>query len=198
MIVENESENDIFERIWNQIEPELLTPKVFLERSWELNGGSTNHYCYLARLFPKFRLGALKEGFEAYLARNGVSHDQTTTVGGRHHRYERKPVLELKRFKINPQFIRGNVRNIYSHRLTFRASWLGFTAVFWVRAVCITVYKNYELDDPEDFISRFLTDTINYPKFVVEEAIEKGKTEFLLKQHDKVKLNNLRGWRIEL
>jgi hypothetical protein len=198
MLVASKNENEEFERIWNQIEPELLTPKVFLERSWELNGGTKNHYMYLARPFPKFRLGALNNCLKAYLENNGVSVDQKTTVGGRYHRYQKKPVLEMKRFRINPVFVSGNVGNMYAWRVTFRASWAGFTIVYWTRAVCITTYKGYTLDDPVGFAVSFLNNTVNYPKYVVREAIEKGKVEVMLKQYKQIQLNNARGWRIEL
>lgn len=189
---------EVFEAIWNRIQPELLTPKVCLERSWELNGGSVNHYMYLARPFPKFRLGALQKCFKDYLEQHGVPHDQKTVVGGRYHRYEPKLVLELKRFKINPAFLAGKMKEVFSYRLTFRASWAGVTAVFWVRAVCVTVYKNYKLDNPVEFVSSLLVNTLNYPRYVVLESIEKGKVDAMLKEHEQVRINDRRGWRIEL
>ncbi len=193
-----ESNKDRFDEIWNRITPTLLVPKLFLERSWALSGGSVNHYLYLARPFPKFRLGALHRSMREYLAQYGVSEEDRTTVGGKYHKYETKPVLELKKFKINPIFLKGKAKDVYSQRLTFRAAWANFTAVFWVRAVCITVFKNYKLEDPANFLSSLLTNTLNYPKFVVSEAIEKRKIEYVLKEHEQVRINDKRGWRIEL
>jgi len=161
MQVVNESENDLFNRIWSQITPELITPKVFLERSWELNGGTKNHFIYLARPFPKYRLGALYQSFKDYLETSNVPHDQKTTVGGRYHRYQKKSVLEMKRFKINQAFLSVTPRNVYNYRTTFRASWAGFTLAFWVRVVCVTVYKNYQLEDPVGFVASLLNNTVD-------------------------------------
>ncbi|MHA1150383.1 MAG: hypothetical protein ACTSR8_19360 [Promethearchaeota archaeon] len=92
----------------------------------------------------------------------------------------------------------GNVRNAFSYRLVFRPSWAGFTVQVWVRAICLTVYKNYSLDKPVNFVSSLLTDRLEYPKFVILEAIRKGKVEVLLKEQEQVRINNQRGWRIEL
>ncbi|MHA1280266.1 MAG: hypothetical protein ACTSQ8_24090 [Candidatus Helarchaeota archaeon] len=192
------NENELFERIYDRMQPELLTPSVKLERSWTLNGGIVNHYMYLARPFPKFWLNALYECIKNYLELNDMPHNKTTVVGGRYHRYEAKKILELKRFRINPAFLSGNVKNAFSYRLVFRPSWAGFTAVFWTRAICVTAYKGYSLDEPVNFISSLLTSTLNYPKYVIFEAIRKGKVEALLKEHEQVRINNQRGWRIEL
>ena len=118
MLLTQESENEAFMSVWNRITPELLTPRIFLEKSWRLNGGTINHYCYLARPFPKYRLKALYNCFKDHLEQNDIPIDQKTLVGGRLHRYEPKPVLELRRFKVNPAILAGRVRDVYGYRLT--------------------------------------------------------------------------------
>jgi hypothetical protein len=54
------------------------------------------------------------------------------------------------------------------------------------------------LENPVGFVSAFLNNTVDYPRYVVNEAIEKDKVDAMLKEHEQIRLNNARGWRIDL
>ena len=179
--------------------PDILIPRLFLENSWTLNSSVTIHYMYLKRPKPTFRLGALHRAFEEYLRQNSVDPTASTLVGGRLHRYEPKPVLSLEKFMMNSKFIAGNANNVWAWRLTLRASWAGITLCFWTRSSCLYVYKGYHMDNtPTEFITNLLKDTVNYPRFVVMEAVRKNYADRLLQEVSTIWMNDLRGWRIEL
>ena len=182
--------NDQINYIIERIDYNLLIPELYRVNQWNLNtfgdkeSGIEVSYLYLREPEPRFDLDALHECFKSYFRSVEKDPNSSVSVGGSLHKYEKKKVLSLKTFRINPSFLdlsqRNNLRNVTARKLTVRMKEKGFTLVFWTTSCVLYLYKNYELlEMPRDFVRKFLNE-IEYPKFVIRHRLSRSTPRYFM------------------
>ncbi len=172
--------NEEADQILRQIDPNLLIPELYLVTPWifgskDLDNKITINYLYLKHAEPRFDLDALYECFKSYFRGIGIDPGSKVSVGGSLHKYEKKPILTVSSFTLNPNFLdqryRTNCRHISAQKLTVRFKNNGFTLCFWALGCALYIYKNFQIRiDPKDLVRKFLID-LDYPKFVIRERL---------------------------
>jgi len=187
-------------RIINTLDVDLLIPKVFLEKEWTIRN-TKNYAFYITRPYPIFFIDALYDMFRDAFIKKGINPDGDILTSGspRHMPTKKKRVIKEKK-KFTPTWAGGNVKNpkMFWKHLVVRWKENSVTLEYWNRSAKLYMFKDGELSEkPSDFMYNILKN-LNYPMYAVKDAIRKKLVKKLVKIINIIKVNNLRGWRIDL
>lgn len=180
----------------NKLNEELLIPKVFITNRWNASG-VINISTYVARPYPLFRIRPLYHTFYDAFMKNGIDPDGKIRTSPAKKQRKR---LEIITTYLQKSIIVTGLRNpkIPMHCVVVRWKERGITLRYYNRHALIHLLKHFHLEDkPEDFMFNILKN-LNYPMYVIREALIKGKEGKMEKMIKEIEFNNVRGWKIEL
>ena len=201
MIAEKDQVADrYFQKIRSKVDVNLLIPKVFLEKEWTVRN-TKNYAFYVSRPYPIFFIDALYDMFRDAFIKKGINPDGNILTSGspRHMPTPKKRIVkETQHFA--PSWASETVKNpkMSWKRLVIRWKENGVTMEYYNRCARLYMFKNGELNEkPSEFMFNILKN-LNYPIYVVRDAVKKGLVWKLIKILNIIQINNLRGWRIDL
>lgn len=186
--------------ILSQFDPDLLIPKLELINKWKFQE-ITNHMLYLARPMPFFSIRALYMMFYDAFRKLGIDPQGTVDIRKFRTKGEEK-ILHLKErsLKNNKKIFGAKSTDPRYQELTVRWVELRTTLIYTPRTVRISLFKNTRMDENEsapDFMFR-LHQQLHYPLYFVVDAIINNHVTMLHNIVKKVRINNIRGWKIQL
>ena len=181
---------------------DLLIPRLFITNRWALKNstGKSPIYTiamYIARPIPLIQLNALHDALKQNLVKLGINPSGKMTVGVRHHR----PILNLSKRKMLVYNNKNKPFWIYYSCLTYRSP-EKFTMVVFPRNLTLHLHNDCNMrnsieSNPVNFI-KILFNNINYPEFIILEAINCNTTKRLAEKLNTIRWNHKLGWRIQL
>lgn len=188
------------QKIYEALDTDLLIPTVFLEKEWTIRN-TKNYSFYVSKPYPIYFIDALYEMFKDSFTKSEIDPNGTIlTSGSPRHMPTPKKRLMIQKRRVNPQWAGGSVKNpkMVWKRLVVRWKENSVTLEYWNRGSKLYLFKDGELDEnPSQFMYNILKH-LNYPFYVVKDAVRKGIAQNLVRIINIIKTNNIRGWRIEL
>lgn len=196
----SETKNSVLQNRIHQyqkkLNEDLLIPKVFITNRWTVNSIEIISF-YVARPFPLFQIQPLYHTFRNAFIKEGIDPDGKVRTSSAKRKKKRLAILTTY---LRKELIVTGLRNpkIPMKSVVVRWKEKGVTLWYYNRYAFLYLLKHFHLEsEPKNFMHTLLKN-LHYPRYVIREAVIKGREAKMEKMINTIEFNNLRGWKIEL